>query len=317
VVYATMLICIVFLPLMFLEGLEGRFFKPLAITYIVSILASLVVALTVTPAMCRLLLKPGDQRGRRRTRAPHQEAHVDGFLVRWLKKRYEPSLRWALDHRLVVISAALVATGSRSCSRGPSAPPSSQSSTKAPSPSSSPPRPAHRSPRATGPHRASRQRLMKVEGVQSVTRRTGRAERDEHAEPVSNSELDIVVAPKGNMAHIRREIASIATGVPGITVQVGQPIEHRLSHILSGTPAAIAINVYGEESLDAAIAREADRGGTQCSIPGARDVTANREVMITSLPIRYRHQDLAAAGLTPADAASRCRSRSTASRSPT
>jgi HME family heavy-metal exporter len=301
VVYATMLICIVFLPLMFLEGLEGRFFKPLAITYIVSILASLVVALTVTPAMCRLLLKSGDARHSTDS-GPTKKTHVDGFLVRWLKKRYEPSLRWALDHRRVVISAALVATGmSLLLARtfGTSFLPEFNEGSFTVFVSSPPGTSLAESNRAA---LGIEQRLMKVEGVQSVTRRTGRAERDEHAEPVSDSELDVVVASKGNMAHIRREIASIATAVPGITVQVGQPIEHRLSHILSGTPAAIAINVYGEElSTLRSLAKQIE--AELNAIPGARDVTANREVMITSLPIRYRHQDLAAAGLTPADAA--------------
>jgi Cu/Ag efflux pump CusA len=90
--------------------------------------------------------------------------------------------------------------------------------------------------------------------------------------------------------------------VPGVTVQIGQPIEHRLSHILSGTPAAIAINVYGENlSTLRALAKQIE--GELKALPGARDVTANREVLITSVPFRYRHQELAAAGLTPADAA--------------
>lgn len=301
VVYATMLICIVFLPLMFLEGLEGRFFKPLAITYIVSILASLVVALTVTPAMCRLLLKSGN--AKHSTDAAHaKKPHVDGFLVRWLKKRYEPSLRWALDHRRSVIATAVIATGlSLLLARtfGTSFLPEFNEGSFTVFVSSPPGTSLAESNRAA---MGIEQRLMKVEGVQSVTRRTGRAERDEHAEPVSNSELDVVVAPKGSMSFIRREIANIAGAVPGITVQVGQPIEHRLSHILSGTPAAIAINVYGEDlSVLRSLAKQIE--AELNAIPGARDVTANREVMITSLPIRYRHQDLAAAGLTPAEAA--------------
>jgi len=301
VVYATMLICVVFLPLMFLDGLEGRFFKPLAITYIVSILASLVVALTVTPAMCRLLLKSGGAK-RQTDKEEHAKPHAEGFLVRWLKKRYEPSLRWALSHRRVVFTAALVATGlSLLLARtfGTSFLPEFNEGSYTVFVSSPPGTSLAESNRAA---MGIEQRLMKVEGVQSVTRRTGRAERDEHAEPVSNSELDVVVAPKGNMAHIRREIANIATAVPGITVQVGQPIEHRLSHILSGTPAAIAINVYGEDlSTLRSLAKQIE--AELKNLPGARDVTANREVMITSLPIRYRLQDLAAAGLTPAEAA--------------
>ncbi len=297
VVYATLLICIVFLPLMFLEGLEGRFFKPLAMTYIVSIMASLVIALTVTPAMCKLLLKPRAGPG---NDGPHHTP--DGFLVRWLKRRYEPALRWSLGHRSLVLGAALVATGlSLLLARtfGTSFLPEFNEGSFTVFVSSPPGTSLTESNRSA---EAIEARLITIEGVKSVTRRTGRAERDEHAEPVSNSELDILVAPGGDNSEIRKQIAAIAQAVPGVTVQIGQPIEHRLSHILSGTPAAIAINVYGEDlAVLRSLAKQIE--GELRAVPGARDVTANREVLVTSVPIRYRHQDLSAAGLTPAEAA--------------
>jgi CzcA family heavy metal efflux pump len=304
VVYATVLICIVFLPLMFLDGLEGRFFKPLAATYIVSIMASLVVALTVTPAMCKLLLKPKarDQGDADAEHHKHGHAKTDGFLVRWLKRRYEPSLRWSLNHRRLVVGAALVTTClSLLLARtfGTSFLPEFNEGSFTVFVSSPPGTSLGESNRAA---QAIEARLIRIDGVKSVTRRTGRAERDEHAEPVSNSELDILVAPGGDKAAIRKEIAAIATAVPGVTVQIGQPIEHRLSHILSGTPAAIAINVYGEDLATLrSLARQIE--SELKGLPGARDVTANREVLITSVPFRYRHQELAAAGLTAADAA--------------
>jgi HME family heavy-metal exporter len=303
-VFATVIIVIVFIPLLFLGGIEGRFFAPLASTYMVSILASLVVALTVTPAMCKLLLKPKTRKEGEAVAAADKHGHSenDGFLVRWLKRRYEPSLRWSLGHRTFVVGAALAATGlSLLLARtfGTSFLPEFNEGSFTVFVSSPPGTSLFESNRAAEGIEA---RLIKIEGVQSVTRRTGRAERDEHAEPVSNSELDILVAPGGDKTAIRKEIAVIATAVPGVTVQIGQPIEHRLSHILSGTPAAIAINVYGQNlSTLRQLAKEIE--GELKSLPGARDVTANREVLITSVPIRYRHQELAAAGLTPADAA--------------
>jgi CzcA family heavy metal efflux pump len=304
VVYATILICIVFLPLMFLDGLEGRFFKPLAATYIVSIMASLVVALTVTPAMCKLLLKPKKKVGHEVGRAAgnHGHSESDGFLVRWLKHRYEPSLRWSLHHRKLVVGAALATTClSLLLARtfGTSFLPEFNEGSFTVFVSSPPGTSLGESNRAA---QAIEARLITIDGVKSVTRRTGRAERDEHAEPVSNSELDILVSPDGDKSAIRKEIAAIASAVPGVTVQIGQPIEHRLSHILSGTPAAIAINVYGEDlSTLRQLAKQIE--SELKGLPGARDVTANREVLITSVPFRYRHQELAAAGLTPADAA--------------
>jgi HME family heavy-metal exporter len=149
---------------------------------------------------------------------------------------------------------------------------------------------------------AAEKQLIDIEGVLSVTRRTGRAERDEHAEPVSNSELDVTLKPEADLRAVRAAVTRVTSNVPGLTVQIGQPIEHRLSHILSGTPAAIAINVYGDDLATLRqIAKEVEV--ELRNIPAARDVTANREIMITSLPIRYRAQDLASAGLTPAEAA--------------
>lgn len=304
VVYATLLICIVFLPLLFLDGLEGRFFKPLAMTYIVSIMASLVVALTVTPALCKLLLKPRFPKGSGAVAATHMQGHAgsDGFLVRWLKRRYEPVLRWSLNRCKLVLGAALVT----SCTSlllartfGTSFLPEFREGSFTVFVSSPPGTSLAESNRSA---LGIEQRLIALEGVLSVTRRTGRAERDEHAEPVSNSELDIMLTPDADYASVRNGIAAIATGVPGVTIQIGQPIEHRLSHILSGTPAAIAINVYGEDlAMLRQLAKEIE--SELKALPGARDVTANREVLITSVPFRYRHQELAAAGLTPADAA--------------
>jgi HME family heavy-metal exporter len=219
-----------------------------------------------------------------------------------LKRRYEPSLRWSLNHRKSVVGAALATTClSLLLARtfGTSFLPEFREGSFTVFVSSPPGTSLAESNRSA---LGIEQRLIVLDGVKSVTRRTGRAERDEHAEPVSNSELDILLKPEADYATVRAGIAAIATAVPGVTVQVGQPIEHRLSHILSGTPAAIAINVYGEDlSTLRQLAKQIE--GELKSLPGARDVTANREVLITSVPFRYRHQELAAAGLTPADAA--------------
>ncbi len=292
VVFATIIICMVFVPLLFLQGLEGRFFRPLGITYIVSILASLVVALTVTPAMCRLLLS--------RSKVGHAEA--DGFLVRWLKRRYEPSLRWSIKHRGIVLGAAAFTTALSlwlGSTFGTSFLPSFNEGTFTVFLFTPPGTSLTESDRVA---RGIEGRLASITGVQSVTRRTGRAERDEHAEPPSSSEIEVTVGEGASMHAIRGEIDSILEDVPGITTMIGQPIEHRLSHVLSGTPAAIAINVFGDDLAKLRnIAKEIESSLKQ--IPGARDVAANREVTVMSLPIRYRHQDLAAAGLTPAAAA--------------
>jgi len=300
VVFATVIICMVFVPLLFLQGLEGRFFRPLGIAYITSILASLVVALTVTPALCRYLLR-GPFSG---SRAGAQSgAHDDdGFLVRWLKRRYQPLLIACLCRRGLVLGSAAALTALSlllASTFGTSFLPSFKEGTFTVFLMAPPGTSLQESDRLA---RGVERQLAEIEGVQSVTRRTGRAERDEHAEPVSSSEVEVTVKPGAHQDDIREAIDRITGNIPGVTTMIGQPIEHRLSHILSGTPAAIAINVYGDD-LDTlrGVAREIET--VLKSLPGVRDVAANREVMITSLPVRYRAQDLAGAGLSPASAA--------------
>ena len=294
VVFATLIICMVFVPLLFLGGLEGRFFQPLGIAYIVSILASLVVALSVTPALCRLLFAKSFAAG--------SAQHGDGALVRWLKRRYRPLLESALRRRVTVLAGslalALVALG-YAWSFGTSFLPTFREGTFTVFLMAPPGTSLGESDRLA---RGVESRLVGIDGVSSVTRRTGRAERDEHAEPVSFSEIEVTMKADASVDAVRDAIDGIIADVPGITTMIGQPIEHRLSHILSGTPAAVAIDIFGDD-LDVlrGVAKEVE--AALRSVPGTRDVNANREVLVTSLPIRYRAQDLASAGLTPASAA--------------
>ena len=293
-VFATVIIVLVFLPLMFLEGIEGRFFRPLGVAFGVSIMASLFVALTVTPAMCRYLMKgkTGEEK--------------DTPVVRWLKGVYVPAVRKAVEFRKVVIGAALVGTllalllGS---TFGRSFLPEFNEGTFTVGLFAPPGTSLTASDRMAS---AIEKQLLALDGVRSVTRRTGRAERDEHAEPVSNSEMDVTLKPGFRKEEVRQQVSAILERVPGITTNIGQPIEHRLSHILSGTPAAIAISVYGEDLAKLrSIAKEIE--GVLKPMPGTRDVAANREVLIQSLPVEYRPADLAAYGLTPQDAARQVR----------
>ncbi|MDP7029703.1 MAG: efflux RND transporter permease subunit [Phycisphaerales bacterium] len=295
-VFATIIIALVFLPLMFLDGIEGRFFRPLGLAFMISILASLLVALTVTPAMCRYLLDG----------QPARRGTGDGPLVRVLKRWYEPSLRAAIRYRRSVLTLAGVATVLSlwlATTFGTSFLPEFREGTITVGLFAPPGTSLVASDRMAS---AIETQLLHVDGVRSVTRRTGRAERDEHAEPVSNSEIEVTVLPGTDDMAVRAEIAEILSGVPGITANIGQPIQHRLSHILSGTPAAIAVNVYGAD-LDVlrGLAREIETALKR--IPGTRDVTANREVMVQSIPVRYQPAELAAVGLTPQAAAEQVR----------
>ena len=295
VVFATIIIVIVFMPMFFLHGLEGRFFRPLGMMYILSIGASLLIALTVTPALSLLLLrgKLGDS-----TR--------ESFAVRWLKKVYGPALRFVVRFRKATMAAALGATALSlwlASTFGTSFLPEFNEGSFTVFVMAPPGTSLEESDRIA---RGIEVRLAQIDGARTVVRRTGRAERDEHAEPVSNSEIDVTLKPGFEKAEVRKQIDAVIADVPGITTTVGQPIEHRLSHIMSGTPAAIAINVYGEDlRVLRIIAKEIESAIKP--LPGTRDVAANREIMITSLPIRYKHAELARWGFTPADAAEQVR----------
>ncbi len=290
-VFATVIIVLVFIPLLFLGGMEGRFFRPLGISYIVSTLASLIVAVTVTPALCRMLLASLPPSGHER----------DGFLVRWLKQVYQPTLavclRWRRTVVLTSLGLALAALG-LATTFGASFLPAFKEGTftvmiMAPAGTS-----LIESDRLV---RGAEARIAAISGVRDVARRTGRAERDQHAEPPSSSEMNVTVEP-GAQDRVRAAIDRILADMPGITTTIGQPIEHRLSHILSGTPAAVAITVYGDDlERLRAMAKDIDR--ELRTLPGTRDIVANREVMVETLPVRYRHEALVQAGLTPAAAA--------------
>lgn len=290
VVFATLIICIVFVPLLFLEGLEGRFFKPLGLTYIISVMVSLLVAMTLTPALCWYLLK-----------GKISKEHGDSKLVTYLKRFYRPLLEWCLRWRGATLVLALTMT------LGAIALASSFGSSFLPKFNEGTYTVFLMMPPGTSLEESERisigvqQRLIEIEGVEHAVARSGRAERDEHAEPPSNSEVEIRVAPDADASKVLEEIDAALAGLPGVTTNIGQPISHRLSHVLSGAKAQIAINVFGEElTLLRQLAKEIEAALKET--PGTRDVSANREVMVQTLAIDFRLQDLAKYGLSSKEA---------------
>lgn len=290
---ATVVIVLVFVPLFFLSGIEGRFFRPLGAAYMVSLAASLVVAMTVTPVLCYFLLRRTGE-GRRKS---------ETWAVRRLKAIYLSILKRALRARAWVLvgSAALVTGAVLLASTFGSAflPDFNEGSVTL----------FLSMPAGTSLEESNRvalqveRRAQEIPGVLAVSRRTGRAEKDEHAEPVSASEIDIRLESDAVVLDVQRRLLEVLAATPGVTAQLGGPIAHRLSHILSGTPAAIAIKVFGQ-SLDElrAIAREIE--GELRTLPGVQDLVANREVLAETLPVYFDRASLAHYGLTPGQAAS-------------
>ncbi len=289
---ATVIIILVFVPLFFLSGVEGRFFRPLGAAYVISLGASLVVAMTVTPVLCYWLLG--------HSKAVEREG--DGRFVSALKRLYGVSLGVALRARrtVLVVAAIIVALAMLlGLTYGSSFLPEFNEGSITLFLHAPPGTSLVESDRAT--HHLDLQ-VAKISGVASVSRRTGRAEKDEHAEPVSASEVDVRLMSEADVNDVRRQLVDLLAKTPGITAQIGGPIAHRLSHILSGTPAAVAIKVFGDDlSTLRQVAREIER--VLQPLSGVRDLVANREVMTTTLPIRFDRKKLAVYGLTPGDVA--------------
>lgn len=290
VLFSTLIVALVFVPLLLLSGLEGCFFRPLALAFLCVFVASLVAALTIVPVLGYLLrLAPKT--------APGELAAKPSLGIRLMTAVYRPFLSFALGFpRLIVLLALVMAVGAGYLASdfGSSfLPPFREDSFNVAL--SLPPGASlaetERVAEACVPAIAS------IPGVKSVTRRTGRAERDQHAEPVSSSEYVVRVDLEGDPDHVKAEIRRRLGDIPGCSLLVGYPIAHRISAVLSGTEAEIAINVYGEK---ADVLRDvvSKMKTALSSIEGVSDVRANREVMVRTLRIDYDIEALREAGLT-------------------
>ncbi|HEX9919020.1 MAG TPA: efflux RND transporter permease subunit, partial [Pyrinomonadaceae bacterium] len=287
IVFATLIIVLVFLPLLSLGGFEGRMFAPLAFAYIVAIVASLVVALTVTPVLCYFLL------GRSKVIRDEKESR----LVVWLKRHYARLLNWTLRHpyKIIASSAAmlLAAVLLVPFMGREFLPPFNEGSYNV---------------LATLPPGTSLQEsvrignvvdrtLHEVPEVVSTTRRTGRAEADEHAAGVNANELEVVLK-ESDRSHgeVTEEVREKLSRIPGIDVEVGQPISHRIDHLLSGTRAQIAIKLFGPDLATlrnkAGEIREAMEG-----VEGIVDLLVEPQVGVSQVQINLNRQAAAAVGL--------------------
>jgi Cu(I)/Ag(I) efflux system membrane protein CusA/SilA len=281
IVFATIIVCLVFIPLFSMGGLEGRFFAPLGVAYVVSLIASLLVSLTVTPVLCSYLL-------------PNIKAveHEDGFLVRFLKKWDERILRKALDRPKLVIfsvSALFVASVLLIPFMGKEFLPKFNEGTATISAILQPGVSlAYSNDVGTQIEKA----ILKTPEVKSVSRRTGRAELDEHAEGVHSSEIDIDFKTKGRERDV--VLAEIRDGIlkenPGLFLNVGQPISHRLDHLLSGVRAQIAIKIFGVE-LEALRSLASDVYSAIKDIKGVVDLQIEPQVLIPQAKVEFLREE--------------------------
>ena len=288
ILYASVLIILVFLPLFGLEGIEGRLFTPIAIATITSMAASFVVSLTVIPVLCSLLLKP----------APG--GHGDGFVVRGMKFVVRQTfLRVALGAPMLVIAFTgilLIASLMLYPMMGKEFLPTFNEGSATISLASAPGTSLAQSNEIG---EVGVRLLQSIPEVKSVGRRAGRAEKDDHVMPVSVNEFDVEFKDTGRSRElVFAEIRTKLKAIPGTFLNVGQPISHRLSHMLSGVSSKIAVKIFGS---DLSVLREK---GAQVrdigkSIPGLTDVILEAQVPIPQIKIEVNRERAVAYGVQP------------------
>jgi copper/silver efflux system protein len=289
IVTATLIICIVFVPLFFLSGIEGRMLRPLGIAYIVAILASLVVALTVTPALAAYLLPS----------ARALETEEESWIVRKLKTLYARTLDPVLRNPLPVMAgaAALVLAALLVVpTLGRSFLPEFQEGTLVISAITVPGTSLAESD-ALG--RRMEQILLAHPAVRETARRTGRAELDEHAQGANAAEIDVRLNLEDHdYDDVLEELRTALTAVPGTQITIGQPIGHRIDHMLSGTRASIALNIFGPD-LHTLRVVAAQVEAAVSAAAGTVDVATEQQAEVPQIRIAMNRPAMARYGVTP------------------
>ena len=290
IVYATLIVVLVFIPLFALPGIEGKLFTPLGIAYIVSILASMLVSMTLTPVLCFYLL-------------PHMKSmdHGDSPLVTWIKNKDRLLLNWSFQNSAKLIRAAILAVVLAVVSI-PFFPRSFLPAFNEGSlVLSLMLNPGTSLGEANRVGQIAENLIQSVPEVIQVGRRTGRAELDEHAEGVHSTEIDIDLKPSDRgreviINHIRQVLSSLP-----VQVAIGQPISHRLDHLLSGVRAQIAIKIFGDDTDTLRGLAETIRKKVS-DIPGLVDLSTEKQVLISQIMVRIDHVRASQYGLSPGEA---------------
>ena len=294
IVYATLIVMLVFVPLFFLAGVEGRLLRPLGLAYLIALGASLVVALTVTPALCLYLL-PGE-RGIRQGREPALAAALRRGYGRLLPGVLrQPRLVLAAAGLLFIVSLATVPRMGRAFL------PAFNEGALVISAVTLPGTSLEESD-ALG---SSIERLLlDVPEVAATARRTGRAELDEHVQGVESAEIDVRLTPGGRRQEVvLEEIRERLSLVPGTSITIGQPISHRIDHMLSGARANIAVKIFGSD-LNMLRGLGAQSLAAMQGIPGLVDTALEPQADIPTVRVGFDRAALARHGLPAGQAAS-------------
>ena len=285
---ATLIIIVAFIPLFFLSGMEGRMLKPLGISFIVSLFASLVVAITLTPVLCSFLLTSDKQLTR----------HESGSRwVRWLNNKYGKALERSLNFKKSMIGAAgvlFIASMFVLFNLGRSFLPEFNEGMLTLSTVSLPGISLEESNKM---NLMLEKEMLEMEEISTIVRRTGRAELDEHAQGVFSSEVDVPFTLNGRSKEdFLEELRSRLGTIRGINITIGQPLSHRIDHMLSGTRANIAIKVFGTD-LQKMFSLATQIKSNISDIEGLVDVNVEQQVEIPQLQIKPKREMLKQYGI--------------------
>jgi CzcA family heavy metal efflux pump len=286
---ATMIIIVAFIPLFFLSGMEGRMLKPLGISFIVSLFVSLIVAMTLTPLLSRMLLSDEKYLARNQK---------DKWLVRKLSYHYERSLRWSVNHKkaillpvLTLFIIALIAMSTLGRSFLPEFNEGSLTLSVITKPGAS----LEESNRLGN---LVETELLAIPEISTTARRTGRGELDEHSQTTNSAEIDVnFTLNERSREEFMADVRSTLSKIPGIAFTVGQPLGHRIDHMLSGTRANIAIKLFGTD-LNRMFSIGNEIKSSVTGIEGLVDVDVDQQVEIPQIQIRANRDMLAVYGIT-------------------
>lgn len=289
IIHATLIIMITFVPLFFLDGLEGRMLKPLGIAYLVALFMSLLVAMTLTPLLCKLFLSNDAYLDRRQKDSP---------VATWLTKGYRRALDWTLAHKSPVVAstaALLVLAVVMLFTMGRDFLPAFNEGSLTIAAVAKPGISLEESNKLGV---MIEQELLSIPEVTATSRRTGRGELDEHSQATNGAEIDVNFNLDGRskeafLADVRARLASI----PGIVTSVGQPLGHRIDHMVSGTQATIAIKVFGPDLSHLYILGNQIKGAVD-GIEGLVDVSVEQQTETPQLQVRANRDMLAQYGIT-------------------
>ena len=292
IIHATLIIMVTFMPLFFLSGLEGRMLKPLGIAYLIALLMSLVVAMTVTPLLCKLMLS-----GDRYLTKTEKKTWVE----KWLLGAYRSSLEWVLGHAKPVIAVLflLFAVCLFLFTRmGRSFLPEFNENALTIAAVSRPGVSLEESNRIGT---AIEKELLQIPEVTSTARRTGRGELDEHSQTSNGAEIDVnFVLGERSKAEFLSEVRERMSKIPGVVTSVGQPLEHRIDHMVSGTQADLAIKIFGPD-LSTLFRKGTEIKELLAAFPEVVDVNVEQQVETPQLQIRADREKLALYGITMED----------------